>query len=311
MARRGLARLESMAIGNAGIAAQRVGSLDLALDRLCRADRMQVANRSTSHRAITQSHIGEIDLALGQRAQRIAAISEAITSMAEGRPRDRMEAWDALAIVDEANGDAAAALAAMKEARAIERRLHDEDAHVAAAECEQRAEISRIVDEWSRLADPDALTGLPNRRAFDRRMSELLALAHKGTPFALILFDLDHFKRINDLYGHAIGDAVLKRFAHLLAADRRASDPPARVGGEEFAVLVLSTIGETTVIAERVRTAVAAADSTAIDPGLSVTFSAGVACSHEVGDVATVFARADQRLYVAKNKGRNRIVATD
>jgi diguanylate cyclase (GGDEF)-like protein len=303
----GFRRLESMAIGNAGIAAQRAGALEEALEWLERADRMHDECQQTSHRAITQSHIGEVYLALGNRAAGIAAIEQSILLLGQGRPRDRMEAWDALAVAHEAHGDAKQALAALKEARSIERQLHDEEAHIAAAKREQREEFSRIVEEWSRVADQDALSGLPNRRAFDRRMAEMLSVASAAAPCSLILFDLDHFKRINDTYGHATGDAVIKRFAQLLAADRRNGDLPARIGGEEFALLLDATPVEAHRVAERIRACVESEPWSIVQAGLNVTVSAGVVCSLQATSPAQAFERADQCLYRAKHGGRNRV----
>jgi diguanylate cyclase (GGDEF)-like protein len=311
MGARGMTRLESMAIGNSGIAAHHAGQLDLAYELLTQADGMHIQSQLTTHRAITQSHLGEVHLALGRTGDGIAALKHAIALMEHGRPRDRMDAWDALALAHESCGDAANALAAMKEARAIERKLHDDDALLAAAKREQREEIARIVEQWSRLADQDALTALPNRRAFDRRLADRVEAAHHGAPCSLILFDLDHFKRINDTFGHAAGDAVLKRFAGLLSGGRRTGDLPARVGGEEFALLLATGLDSASEVAERVRMAVAAADWTAIDCTLAVTLSAGVAWSGEwAPDALTadaLLARADQRLYAAKRAGRNRV----
>jgi diguanylate cyclase (GGDEF)-like protein len=313
MRSRGKARLESMATGNAGIAARRAGQLDLALNLLTEADGMHEQSRLASHRAITQSHLGEIHLAQGRTAEGIEALLKSITLMGQGRPRDRMDAWDALAVAYENGGDAARALAAMKEARALERKLHDEDALLAAAKREQRAEIARMVDEWSRLADQDALTGLPNRRAFDRRLTGMVSATQSSTACSLILFDLDHFKRINDTHGHATGDLVLKRFSALLSGGRRAGDLPARIGGEEFALLLEAQLDEAREVAERVRAITQSEAWSQIAESLGVTLSAGVACSTEWRaeelSPEALFASADRRLYVAKHLGRNRVAA--
>jgi two-component system, cell cycle response regulator len=159
----------------------------------------------------------------------------------------------------------------------------------------------------------DALTGLFNRRYFERRLREESAHAkrHKR-PFSLILVDLDHFKLVNDTYGHEDGDRVLCHVAELLGSSLREDDIACRVGGEEFVVLLRATPGTAArVVANRLRAAVA---GRAIRLGPShterhVTLSGGVAAADERNgyDVDHIYDRADKALYRAKRGGRNRV----
>jgi len=160
------------------------------------------------------------------------------------------------------------------------------------------------------LATTDALTGLANRRAFMERLeAELARVGQGGAPGMVVMLDLDHFKRVNDTYGHAAGDKVLVHLAQLLrGAALRQADLAGRLGGEEFAVLLPATqAGEAAAVAERLRLAL---EGSRIDSGeghsLTITLSAGVAPL--AGDAEHSLALADAALYRAKNSGRNRIV---
>ena len=132
-----------------------------------------------------------------------------------------------------------------------------------------------------------------------------------GELFALVLLDIDHFKSVNDRFGHQAGDAVLKAFCHVVGnASIRSTDRLGRLGGEEFMVLLISLAGvdAALVVAERLREAVAAHDWNRIVPGLSLTTSLGVAVFERGDTVETLIARADRALYAAKDSGRNRTV---
>jgi diguanylate cyclase (GGDEF)-like protein len=154
----------------------------------------------------------------------------------------------------------------------------------------------------------DQLTGMLNRKALSTRVAELAQQSRlTGEPVGLIVGDLDHFKRINDTYGHTVGDAVLKEVAYLMRKELRAFDLAYRLGGEEFLVLVPgSDAAGTMELAERLR-GVVAGEQTAGGP---VTMSFGVAASSrgQRFDYETVFPAADIALYEAKRKGRDRVV---
>ncbi|MCE8029588.1 diguanylate cyclase [Halomonas daqingensis] len=162
-------------------------------------------------------------------------------------------------------------------------------------------------------AEHDPLTGLLNRRGFERRLEEALAEYSKtGTPSVLILFDLDHFKPINDEGGHALGDEMLRRVAQVVAWEVRRSDHVARQGGDEFAVLLPScTLKQAGEIAESLRRAVSEVTVSNAGKTYSITLSMGVTALQEGDDaIESVFARADRASYQAKADGRNAVVVT-
>jgi diguanylate cyclase (GGDEF)-like protein len=154
----------------------------------------------------------------------------------------------------------------------------------------------------------DQLTGMLNRKALGVRTHELAQQSEvTGEPVGVIVADLDHFKNINDTWGHATGDVVLKEVAYLLRKQLRAFDLAYRLGGEEFLILVPgSDIEQSAELADMLREAVC---SSPVGGGLSVTTSVGVAASarEQRFDYATVFAEADAALYEAKRSGRNRV----
>ncbi|ART59176.1 GGDEF domain-containing protein [Acidovorax carolinensis] len=157
----------------------------------------------------------------------------------------------------------------------------------------------------SEMATTDALTGVANRRAFDHSLQlELAIVERRGTPLSLLMLDVDHFKRINDTYGHEAGDKVLVAIAQLLGGCARVIDVVARVGGEEFAVILPNTdAGGAHEVAERMRSAVARSNWL----GQPTTVSIGAATLHDKEDAASLYARADAALYAAKTAGRDRV----
>jgi len=160
----------------------------------------------------------------------------------------------------------------------------------------------------------DGLTGIANRAAFNERLEKEVAFATRhGTPLSLALFDVDHFKKINDTFGHPAGDEVLKGVAGLLSRTVRTEDVVARYGGEEFVVVMRGLDRDgARALAERLREAIAAHPVAAAGQVIRLTVSAGVAslvCCGPGGDKTALVAKADARLYLAKQGGRNRVVA--
>lgn len=184
---------------------------------------------------------------------------------------------------------------AVQEAHATNDRLREEIRKVAA--------LNQRLEE---LATTDMLTGLRNRRAFESALDQELAIAERrATPLSLLIVDADHFKRVNDNHGHAAGDQVLQTLACLLEGVARTIDIVARVGGEEFAVLLPNTDeAGALAVAERMRVAVAEASW----PEAAVTVSIGSATRLRGETAASLGTRADQALYRAKESGRNCVV---
>jgi len=169
------------------------------------------------------------------------------------------------------------------------------------------------VDLYRSAASTDALTGLLNRRAFlEGALSLCARQANRGLPVSLLMLDLDHFKSINDRFGHATGDEVLRTFAGVARSNMRGGDLVGRLGGEEFAVIVPEPIESAARIAERLRAAFEVAGVTIDSQVLGATCSVGVASSREpVTDISALMARADAALYRAKRDGRNRVHLAD
>ncbi len=175
----------------------------------------------------------------------------------------------------------------------------------------------RLSDELSRvrqLSLTDELTGLPNRRAFQRRLEDEIARANRyGYPLTLAILDLDEFKAVNDSYGHAVGDKILRQYAASILSIFRRLDMVSRYGGEEFAVLLPNTDLHGAMRAlHKVRSRVPEVRVETQAATLSVpTFSAGVSAYHP-GETSEAFvSRADAALYEAKRRGRNRVEAAD
>lgn len=162
------------------------------------------------------------------------------------------------------------------------------------------------VKTLERIASEDALTGVLNRREFDVRIKHQVKEAQRyGTALSLIYADIDHFKHINDTFGHPVGDNVLKRFANIVSDRLRSSDTFARIGGEEFAILLPHTVKEEGVkLAEQLRMEIEASRFDAVG---TVTASFGVA-QLLPSDTAEIFLRkSDEMLYASKSAGRNKV----
>lgn len=166
-------------------------------------------------------------------------------------------------------------------------------------------------DRLRKQATLDPLTGLNNRRHFETLATHVLARSQRdGTPVTLLLCDVDHFKRVNDERGHAVGDEVLMAIARMLGQNLRDGDVVARWGGEEFVALMpASPLDKACATAERIRAAVQATPLEVDATPLALTLSFGVAQVHGVQDLHAAIARADKALYDAKNAGRNRVSA--
>lgn len=180
----------------------------------------------------------------------------------------------------------------------------------------QRDNLELIVKNQvlSEVSARDALTGLYNRPyVLEKIESEMNRALRHAAPVSLLMLDIDYFKRINDEYGHPAGDEVLKGVGRVLRESCRVYDVPGRYGGEEFCIVLPETrLGNTTTVAERIRSRLASSPIDAGDVSISVTASIGVAGMEATAEDAVLSAamlidRADRALYSAKHLGRNRI----
>lgn len=187
-------------------------------------------------------------------------------------------------------------------------------------------ELNRVAEEFNRmagrvhqsesvladLAHRDALTRLLNRRAYDEALDEMLARGQRLDEWgALIVLDIDHFKTINDTYGHAAGDEVLQGIADVMVSEVRAVDKVFRIGGEEFAVLLAAAdLAKATETAERLRKAIKSHRFRFRDTEIKVTVSVGVAAATDGVEAAELTDAVDAALYRAKQTGRDRVVVS-
>jgi len=300
-----------------------LGRYNEALERL-------LAQRSTAralgdrhNESLILSNAGEAARRSGQleRARMLGEEALAIAQTTSSKVRER-EARLQLSLTCEATGDYAAALAHYKIHHALEREMDAAEARNVIQAQALRCAVEKAQQEAARLqrenrvlecqAHQDALTGLANRRAFDDALARRVAESREtGMALAVVAFDLDHFKSINDRYTHAAGDSVLRDAANVLRAHCRSSDLAARIGGEEFVLLLPGADRDAAcAVAERVRAEVASREFAALAPGVRVTLSAGVAVDAGQGCADELLRAADAALYRAKGEGRDRVCAS-
>jgi len=180
-------------------------------------------------------------------------------------------------------------------------------------------EVERLKRELIRAREEaiiDGLSGLLNRKAFDERLHLMLSnVDQNGVGPCLVLIDIDHFKLINDTFGHLFGDAVIRSIGHLIKSTVKGQDVAARYGGEEFALLLPGTpLAGARVVADRLRFAFSQNRIRRLkseEPVGNITISAGVAAYRPGEDLTGLIARADAALYTSKAQGRNRITVAD
>ena len=211
-----------------------------------------------------------------------------------------------------------------RQARLLINRIEIENMQAAADRARSEADTQRLraaalESENQRLADraielgrhamEDQLTGLANRRRVEYELPQHLdAARQRQLPLSLAAIDLDHFKQVNDRFGHAVGDDVLRVIARLLLGNTRSTDLVARMGGEEFIVVLVGTgLPVAAEICERLRKAVAVHDWESSVPGLTVTVSIGLCDAQQAQTMRDLLEQADALLYAAKRGGRNRV----
>jgi diguanylate cyclase (GGDEF)-like protein len=233
--------------------------------------------------------VDELKIAVQQAIERVQMIRERDSLLAELSEKN--------ARLEKARGELEAAN------EGLEKRVAERTAELGAANAELKTALAQV----SELARTDALTGLSNRRYFEEVLERELARALRFfRPLGLVVLDLDHFKAVNDTSGHAAGDKVLKEFGAVLQSCSRTTDFAARIGGEEFVLLLPETpIDGAEVIAARVR-------KTLEFQSFATTVSAGIAACPDHGTTpGDLFEAADRALYRAKGAGRNRTERAD
>lgn len=181
---------------------------------------------------------------------------------------------------------------------------------------DKSAELETVkskLEEYKKLAETDPLTGLRNRRAFDKAMARVYSSPRNVMFHALILADIDRFKEVNDRFGHPAGDRVLQQMAAILRAHTQSNVFLARTGGEEFALIVDGgSVEAVQKLAERIRAAVGEtsfSEKAAIAGCGPVTLSVGICMASQADDPTDLYAKADRALYASKVNGRNRVTA--
>lgn len=215
-----------------------------------------------------------------------------------------------LALGDRLNNEKQERIKAQEEAIQLQFK-HNEELEFKVAE--RTVELEEANKKLKRQATTDSLTGLFNRRYFFERGNHLLELAKRYQhPIALIMLDIDHFKSVNDTYGHDVGDIVIRHVAEILLRGSRKTDIAVRLGGEEFCLLLPETAADTALAtAERIRTAI---ETSFVEHGggkIEITASFGVSCaepSQQEINFTELLKKSDKALYQAKETGRNRVV---
>ncbi len=332
----------AVALTSMGSAYVKTGRQAEALD--CHRRALELARRHTLQKAAAHAllSIGEILLlqgTLGEARERL--VEGAAQAQAIGARRTAFQCAEALAAVCRQQGDYAAALGHYETFRRLEKEVFTEEAeeraqalviqmevahHRREAESlvvlntalqEANAQLEEANARLEVLSITDGLTGLPNHRALVAALEAQIAHAcRENTPCAVLFLDIDHFKKINDTYGHPIGDAVLRQFALRVRSCLREEDVLGRWGGEEFLILLPGTDARRAQrIGERVRAAVAARPLLERD-----TASGSIAITCSIGTVSspphpplrdTLVAAADTALYAAKCGGRNQVRAAE
>ena len=309
----GTKRLEAFCLQTMGEAYQAMSRPEVALGM---ADQFLALARESNDKWI-EAHglacIGELKAQLGERAEGIALLKNALASFeALGSTDECARVLRILSTAYEAAGNLTEALGCLRRAGAIEQRLKSEDTERRARALAARRRLDQAsleTERYKQLALEDSLTGLANRRSLDDRLATMMREAHtRGSVLTVALADVDHFKGINDRFSHAVGDEVLRCVGEILRAHCRLGDIAGRYGGEEF-MLVFRGLDMRSAadICERIRRAAESWDWQSIHPQLRVTLSLGLATSSSFRDPQGLLDAADHWLYEAKHHGRNQV----
>jgi diguanylate cyclase (GGDEF)-like protein len=318
-------RLESHVLRTLGSMLLEDGRLDLAWD--CFETSLQLARELESvwNEVHALHNLASIAADLGNLPQALGLAHSALEkAQTVGYQEHAAQAHGRLADIYEKTGEFENALyherqhfelenrvkseAAQKRAEALAATMQLERARLEAKLERERAEaLSHVNAQLERQAMTDGLTGVANRRALVAHLGRVHALAQRSEQiFAVVLFDLDHFKQVNDAFSHAVGDEVLRRVGGILEQSRK-EDFAARYGGEEFALVLMGADGDACFeVCERLRKRIEAENWASIDPDLHVTASFGY-CETVLETFEKMLSVADENLYRAKNTGRNRV----
>jgi diguanylate cyclase len=315
---------QAISLDNFGMLRALAGEHEAALELIDQAQQMSHRHGYKSMLSAALQHQAHVRLMRGEHAEAIQGLLDALDrAVASGERPMAIGVHLELSDAYEQVGDLRSALEHYRRFHELDRAAHND---VAAARARmavhsfeldnarleaqlhrlRNIELEASSDAWQRQATEDALTGLPNRRCLELRLP---ALAASGS-LCVALADVDMFKGVNDRFGHLIGDEVLRRVAALFRASVREGDMVARFGGEEF-LIALGGIepSEARARCEVLRAQVAAYPWEQVAPGLTVTMSLGLAPVKPGGTVAEALSSADQNLYAAKHRGRNRVEA--
>ena len=312
------------------------GDLETARSYAMRGMTLAKQQGNSTDECDTLMTLGQISLKQGNHDEALKELEAAVAMAArDKRSVEEYTGHELLARVHERRGEMAAALAEYHTFHRLERARFNEESETRLAHlrvehqldsAKKDAEIHRLRSlalerevEERRLAQArleaqaslDPLTGLYNRRHLEVLQEELRRALSLGEPVCLAIFDVDHFKQVNDGHGHLTGDRVLASIALQLGKNSRASDVPLRYGGDEFLVLLVGMNQQAGFeAAERIRSSVASTTVESDEVRIKVTVSAGVACADpDHTDLSPLIERADNALYAAKQAGRDRVVA--
>lgn len=319
------AAFESVIWGNLGEVLVHLGEVDEAMRWLDEALLRALDGGHQSQAWRIRCTVAELHLHAGRHAQAVALLQRLLADVGPAMTATLIRTHHGLYRALKALGDDAGALRhfecyeQMERRRAINQLQGQSQLFVTRVEAEQarqQAERLRLeaqlqkerADEFESRALRDALTGLGNRRQLDRSLPALLARAQQsGQPVAMAMVDVDHFKQVNDRFGHALGDRVLVVLSQMLRENTRTQDVAARIGGEEFLIVLPDTaVAAALEVCERLRQRVAAHAWAALAPGLEVTVSIGLAHAPPYERQA-LYEQADAALYRAKRTGRDQV----
>ena len=335
---------QALARDNHGMLLALAGQTEAGLAAILAAQRIAAQHGYQALELATLYHSAFVLLERGDPAAAVEGLARALEQATAMRELPtQLEIALELSRALEATGQFEAALLRYKEHTAVERQLRSQVATVRARRLDQLVEVDharldaadarsesqlyrersreleaeiqalgKIAADLDRQANKDALTRLSNRHHIETELPHLIEAARAaGRPLSLAILDIDHFKHVNDTWGHSAGDEVLVAMAAVLRRSSRVGDLVGRLGGEEFLIALPGLAEDAAVeVCQRVRRSVQEHDWSSLRAGLRVTISIGVSALAGGDDVRELIERADERLYRAKRSGRNRVEAT-